>query len=134
MRVLDPGHAYSMNTLDGDVDCTLQFVKRIGEKFPGNEGEPVAGTTCQEVLRVLINRVNYLQGQAVCEENLLIMKCLRDAIELFESRAARRHGKKFGRSREINIENMIPCPECGHIFDCDHMKEKEDETHSTNNK
>lgn len=48
MRVLDPGHLYALDSLDkseDDKSQLLRFVKRIGDKFPGNIAPPYAGTT-----------------------------------------------------------------------------------------
>ena len=67
MRVLDPGHRYALRHLDGDGETVLQFVNREGEKYPGNAGA-CEGTTMQEILRALIDRAAYVNGQASCEE------------------------------------------------------------------
>jgi hypothetical protein len=116
MDELDRGHKYTLRSLDGDYPQTLAFVKREGPGFPGNVGS-YPGTTCQEVIRVLIARVKYLDNQIACEENIEIIEALRKALFLFESRAARRH------DRELNlplpeIENEKTCVQCGHI-QCD---------------
>lgn len=51
MRVVDPGHVYDLVSLDGGQVHRLTFVKRLGERYPGNVGFPHAGTNMQEVLR-----------------------------------------------------------------------------------
>ena len=126
MQVLDPGHCYSVDyfdNVDGDGNqivepLPIQFMKRIGDKFPGNEGPPVPGTNCQEVLRVLIDRVKYLENQVPCKENRVIIGELRNTIQLFEWRAAQRHGTECQIFAE-DVENVPACPVCGHIFGCD---------------
>lgn len=126
MQVVDPGHCYVPNYYDNIGDDgeelaeppPIQFMKRIGDKFPGNEGEPVPGTNCQEVLRILIDRVKYMDEQVPCNENTVILSQLRGVIQLFEWRAARRHGVECAIVPE-EIEHVPTCPECGHLFGCD---------------
>ena len=48
MKVLDPGHVYELAQLDRESYdrypvAHLTFVKRVGEGYPGNEGEAHAG-------------------------------------------------------------------------------------------
>lgn len=51
MRVLEKGHSYLLSLLDevsfldGLIPHVLTFVKRVGDKFPGNEAPAHAGTT-----------------------------------------------------------------------------------------
>lgn len=127
MKVIDPGHLYELDMLDVNPtefpwQQTLQFVKRIGPGYPGNEGKPEAGTNCQEVIRVLIDRVKYLNGQIPSEYNDNILFGLRYALNAFEARAAERHGRNWNVTRakyaEQHIEHWPTCPHCGHI-DCE---------------
>jgi len=116
MKVLDPGHAYQLQYLDGPQDKgwdTLVFVKREGENYPGNVGHH-AGTTMQEVLRALIDRVQYVNGQVPDPTNEQVLQHLRSAIWYLELRAARRHGRQF-RAPERFIETSPTCPKCLHI-------------------
>ena len=89
MKILDAGHHYELDCLDGDETQSLVFVKRSGPKFPFNEGS-YPGTNCQEVLRALIDRCQYLQAQAPCAETKSIIANLRAALLLFELRAYQR--------------------------------------------
>lgn len=59
MTVIDPGHEYLMDSLDGEQTNRLVFVKRQGVKYPGNVGAH-PGTTMQEVLRALLERLKYV--------------------------------------------------------------------------
>lgn len=114
MRVLDDGHAYSVDNYDGDWPQTLVFVKREGSGYPFNVGHH-AGTNCQEVLRVLIDRVEYLQKQIPCAANESILQHLRLALRDFELRAAQRHNRALPIFWIGEIENVPTCSECGHI-------------------
>lgn len=118
----DPGHSYFVDVYDGVINnkkiLPIIFMKRVGEGYPGNEGEPHPGTNCQEVIRVLIDRMKYLQNQIPCQHNLIVMQKLRECLWLFEDRAAERHG--FASHdidfRPENIEEENYCTTCGHIM------------------
>lgn len=117
MIVIDRGHEYAMRRYDGPGWEYLRFLKREGPGFPGNVGH-YSGTNCQEVLRVLIDRVKYLDKQVPCSENAMILSNLRHALLFFEKRAADRHGLRlmYGNG---NIEDELTCSQCGHIV-CEH--------------
>ncbi len=90
MKVIDEGHKYHLKTLDGiesDVE-KLTFVRR----FRDSDNYP--GTTNQEVLRALINRVEFLNDEVPWEGNKEILKHLRMALVLHESRALMRKVEK----------------------------------------
>lgn len=115
MIEIDPGHRYALDTLDADFAIVLDFVKRIGDKYPGNTGEPRPGTNCQEVTRALIARVNYLDHQDPDPANDLIRFGYRIALYGFEERAARRHGRIWETVPLAIIESLPVCSLCGHI-------------------
>lgn len=113
MKVLDSGHRYELNLLDAEGKSELVFVKREGEGYPFNIGH-YGGTTCQEVLRALIDRVKYLDAQISCPENQIILHGLRSALLGFETRASRRHNLNLVITNE-EIELLPVCEVCGHI-------------------
>lgn len=111
MRVLDPGHRYELNQLDLNTapvferfSVVLRFVKREGEKFPGNIGH-YPGTTLQEVNRACIDRVKYVDNQISHPNNKIIIFLYRLIIWLLEKRAFERHNKKFELPIDA-IENL----------------------------
>jgi hypothetical protein len=130
MHELDPGHVYWLNCYDDDAPNVfedLAFFKRIGEGYPGNAPPAHSGTNCQEVLRALIKRVIYLNGQEACPQNIRIIECLRTSLYLFEYRAAQRKDKLTEffqtpavRSDLAGIEDIPSCKTCGHIFPHQH--------------
>jgi hypothetical protein len=91
----------------------LYFVKREGEGYPGNVGHH-AGTNIQDVLRALIDRVQYLDNQISDVENEFVLNDLRSALFCLEKRAANRHGRVLGISQR-EIEKHPVCSKCGHI-------------------
>lgn len=123
MKVVDPGHSYELKNLDdpdGEVPPALvYFVKRDGEGYPGNVGHH-AGTNMQDVMRMLIDRLHYLDKQEHDHRNGQIIRVLRDSIWDLESRAAERHGRQLSmrdidEAYEPNIEDHPVCSKCGHI-------------------
>ena len=78
--ILDNGHKYQLHYIDGEYPQVLQFVKRYDEnnpkKYPGNFSR-YPGTTLQSVIRVLIDRLYYLQNQVWSIENFIIIKLLK---------------------------------------------------------
>jgi len=114
MKVLDPGHDYLLDNLDGDEKTRLTFVKREGEMYPGNESA-YEGTNMQEVLRALIDRCCYVNNQITAGETINAAWHLRQAFVLLELRAARRHGRELD-GVDIRIMEKLPvCKKCGHV-------------------
>lgn len=111
MIVVDPGHECLLSSLDGEQENRLVFVKREGPGYPGNIGHH-PGTTMQEVLRVLIDRANYVNNQIrsyLTEEAIGHME---KAILALEIRAARRHGRP-----DVYLRQAVDgptCKKCGH--------------------
>ncbi len=114
MQILDEGHLYHLNHLDGDGTELLRFVKREGLGYPGNDGH-YAGTNLQEVLRALIDRFKYLDSQEHCDENYDCIYFLRHCILSLEQRAAKRHKRLLVINKLDGIEFEKVCYYCGHI-------------------
>lgn len=91
MKVIKPGHRYiidELDALDGAPETSMiQFVDR-------GHGRNEQGTTCQELLRVLIDRVKFLDSELHWERNKEIIFHLRKALLLFEVRALERKLEK----------------------------------------
>lgn len=117
MKVLDPGHAYLIESLEGGGTQTIYFVKRQGENYPGNTDHH-DGPITQEFLRAIIDRCKYMRDQGGCVETDIIIDSLRTAIMAFEVRAARCRGTSIELKTLNGIENEPTCPICGHI-QCD---------------
>lgn len=119
MKEIDAGHEYLLDSYDGGDPVRLTFMKREGEGYPFNAGHH-PGTNCQEVIRALIARVQYLQKQIPCDENDQIVNDLRSALWKFELRAAKRHGRASvfpwrETYQPVPIESQPACTHCGHV-------------------
>lgn len=87
MKVIEPGHIYQLQHLDGTGAGTLMFVNREA----GTEHE---GTQTQEVLRALIDRTQHCDRCLRWDGNDKIIQHLRMALALHESRAIERKTEK----------------------------------------
>jgi hypothetical protein len=88
MKVVEPGHAYDLDHLDGSGTTRIQFVSR-----PPLHAS-VEGVTNQEVIRALIDRVKVLDAEVPWSGNAQILHHLRMALALHEARAMLRHVEK----------------------------------------
>ena len=79
MKVTVPGHIYLLEHLDGNKTQQIHFVDR-------GHGHDEEGTYNQEVLRVLIDRVKFLDEELPWDGNDKILYHLRSALVLHEAR------------------------------------------------
>lgn len=126
MQIIDEGHDFLCDTLDGEetYKVRLTFVKRNQppEKYPGNK-DAYPGTIIQEVMRAVISRLKYVQKQKGCQYTLACLALARMMIWLLEVRAAGLHNRELGiplskignMSMGDGIEAVKTCPNCGHI-------------------
>ena len=105
MRIIEKGHRYQLASLDGECDQQLPFVRR----FRGVDNHP--GTTCQEVLRALIDRVETIDAEVPWAGNQEILALFRRAIVLFETRALERRVEKG----ELLPERVVTSVRDGHF-------------------
>lgn len=122
MKILDPGHLYDLDLLDA-TDAAgraeLRFVKRIGDKYPGNQEPAYEGVTTQEVLRALIDRSQYVDAQRPNVANKLVLSNLRSALRWLEVRAAEERGDDIAAEKIIDMQEpeLEPvCAGCGHLL------------------
>ena len=95
MHCYRDGHKYTLEHLDGESYEHLNFVNR-------GHGCDEAGTNNQEVLRVLIDRVKFLEEEMHWEGNEKIVQHLRAALVLHEAR----HLERLAERGKIEPENM----------------------------
>lgn len=88
MRVIDPGHVYYLTDEEGDDFNALQFVKK--EDVDGKLVTVLHGSTNEDVLNVLIDRVKYLNGKVPSEYNDKVIEHLEAALFLLAERTAER--------------------------------------------
>jgi len=92
LKTIKSGHRYELDNLKTDGTQVLQFYQD-----PEIHGSLVQGTSSQEVLRALIERMISLDKECPGDENKKIIEHLRAALILHEVRALRRKLEKRGR-------------------------------------
>ena len=115
--------AYPAREADGvppqtAMDC-CRFRKRIGPGYDPNVPPIYAGTSTQELLRVIIDRTNYVDTQRPHKANIGVIRRARDSLIELEFRAAELRGityyEEWGRdlvnwfNAGKKIEAAEPC-------------------------
>jgi hypothetical protein len=100
MKVVDPGRVYELSAGNG-----LVFLQKEGDKLVRN------GTTNEEVLEVLIDRVTEAYQTVPCQETIRALYLLREALAEFRARTARRLGARV----EGTYQPHDHAPEPGHV-------------------
>ena len=97
MHVITTGHKYELASFEGGPTQSLQFiekVKRLTENPDGTELVTVNdGTTNEEVLKVLIDRLQYLNGKFPCRENAIAITKLEESLMWLNKRTADRQAR-----------------------------------------
>lgn len=105
MKTLTPGHKYELENFEAK-DQPGQIIQFI-EKKPAGDGIVAAGpdaqpgalmtvndgTTNEEVLRVLIDRMHSLQAKSPCRENAIVTTYLETGLLWLEKRTADRKAR-----------------------------------------
>jgi hypothetical protein len=91
MRVIELGHGYELKNFERcpnpDLHNALWFVKMDEDGVYHN------GTTNEEVLAVLVNRMRYLNDKFPCRENSIVITKLEEALMWLERRTADRSAR-----------------------------------------
>jgi hypothetical protein len=94
MRTLIAGHRYQLDNFEGSKPQTLQFIHKEPRHAGTTEMMTLEdGTTNEEVLRVLIDRMEFLQDRCPCKENLGALDHMRGALALLEQRTLNRQSR-----------------------------------------
>ena len=93
MKVIRIGHFYELENFENtrEMSQTLQFIEK--EEVNGKLVTVNNGTTNEEVLRMLINRMEYLQMKAPCRENAIVITKLDESLMWLEKRTADRKAR-----------------------------------------
>jgi hypothetical protein len=86
MKILTEGHKYvAANFENNEEGQTIQFIEKTGA--PGEVLTTINdGTTNEEVLEILINRLNFLNAKFPCRENALAITNMEQALMWLEKR------------------------------------------------
>lgn len=94
MRIVTEGHNYVLDSFEGTRQQTIQFI----EKVPVADGSKNLitvndGTTNEEILDMLIDRMQYLQKKFPCRENALVITKLEESLMWLNKRTADRKAR-----------------------------------------
>lgn len=107
MKVKEAGHTYELSNFENKeaTGQTLQFIHKVPKcvlqvgipegmpniAMPNGELETKSdGTTNEELLEVLIDRMNYLQSKFPCRENAIVITKLEESLMWLNKRTADR--------------------------------------------
>lgn len=93
MNVITTGHKYELANFEnaGAPGQTLQFIEKVPVEEGSKELRTVNdGTTNEELLRVLIDRLQYLNGKFPCRENSIVITKLEESLMWLNKRTADR--------------------------------------------
>ena len=91
MKVLHEGHLYELQSFEGSEPQELQFIEKVPVEEGAIELKTVNdGTTNEELLKVLINRMQYLNSKFPCRENSIVITKLEESLMWLEKRTADR--------------------------------------------
>jgi hypothetical protein len=82
MKVLTEGHKYIAHNFENKENGqTIQFIEKVPKEQGSTELVTVNdGTTNEELLEVLIDRMSYLQSKFPCRENAIAITKLDEAL------------------------------------------------------
>lgn len=89
MNIIREGHRYMLDNFeeDGDFKQIIQFIEKEPDENDSTKLNTIYnGTTNEEVLKMLINRMNYLNSKFPCRENSIAITKLDEALLWLEKR------------------------------------------------
>lgn len=89
MKVNDAGHSYYLNGHQ-----VLRFLKKTRNTVTNELQTVYDGTTNEEVIEVLIDRITFLNNALPCQENATALYHLNQALEVLNLRTKKRVTQK----------------------------------------
>ncbi|MFA5378121.1 MAG: hypothetical protein WC455_20380 [Dehalococcoidia bacterium] len=94
MRVLSQGHKYIAQNYDNpDNGQPIQFIEKRRSAFD-EDNAPMEtvndGTTNEEILAILIDRMQVLQAKVACRENAIVITKLEESLMWLKKRSYER--------------------------------------------
>jgi hypothetical protein len=91
MKILTPGHKYVLENFENkEAGQTIQFIEKTPTANPGELVTLNDGTTNEEVLKMLIDRMQSLYNKFPSEETLCSIGHLKSALYAQQSRTYER--------------------------------------------
>lgn len=94
MKVIHEGHVYELQNYESEGSQQLSFIQKAPASPDSEEMEVVReGTTNEEVLSMLIDRLNNLNSQFPCRENSIVITKLEESLMWLNKRAMDREAR-----------------------------------------
>lgn len=95
MNIITPGHLYELQNFHFKTSIQrLQFIEKQPKEQGSTELELVNdGTTNEEVIAVLIDRINFLNKKFPCRENAIALTHIETALLWLNHRSANRQAR-----------------------------------------
>jgi len=94
MKITTTGHKYELSSFEGGPAQSLQFIEKVPTAPDSKDLVTVHdGTTNEEVLKVLIDRLQYLNGKFPCRENAIVITKLEESLMWLNKRTADRSAR-----------------------------------------
>jgi hypothetical protein len=93
MKILVEGHKYELSNFENKEEQgqALQFIQKEPITEGSTELKTIAdGTTNEELIEMLLNRMNYLQSKFPCRENAIAITKLNEALLWLNKRTSDR--------------------------------------------
>jgi hypothetical protein len=92
MKVITEGHKYCLANFEGTGCQPIQFIEKVLDRSDLEENLVTVndGTTNEEVLAMLIDRMEHLQSKFPCKENAIVITNLQESLLWLESRTRKR--------------------------------------------
>jgi len=102
MKNITPGHRYELENFEGNdkPGQIIQFIEKVPKatlnanvtdaSYPGELVTLHDGTTNEEVMAMIIDRMNYLQSKFPCRENAIAITHFETGLMWLEKRTADR--------------------------------------------
>lgn len=95
MKILTEGHKYQLSGFEkANNTQEIQFIEKTLIEGTTDLKTINDGTTNEELLEVLIDRMNYLQGKFPCRENALVITKLQESLMWLNKRTEDRKNRK----------------------------------------
>lgn len=94
MKRIDPGHVYEFDNVESGTQRILFIKKELAEGEPAGTLTTVHdGTTTEEVISVLIDRLQTVNGRTPCRENALAITKMQEALMWLNERTRERSAR-----------------------------------------
>jgi len=91
MKVLTPGHRYQLANFENSIKHQiLQFIQKEVQVPDGTLETISDGTTNEEVLEMLLDRMEFLNKKMPCQENTMVIVKLEACLFLLNKRTKER--------------------------------------------